>query len=268
MTGFGQASGYRNGIRVSVEIRSFNHRFFELTTHLPDGYAELDLKLKPFISQQLRRGKIIYSLRLETEEAKVHLNKKLAKIYLKDIQKLSQELSLDNQVGISEIIHLPGILNIHERKVASFRLWPLVREVSLKALNQVVASRRQEGQLIYSDLKGQVGQIVEQLRFIKDRMPKVIRDKQQTLPEGEMVPYLTSTDIHEELSRLGFHIRRFSQALRMIKTEAKPLDFMAQEMQREVNTLGAKSQDAMISQAVVVIKTSIEKMREQLQNAE
>jgi uncharacterized protein (TIGR00255 family) len=270
MTGFGRARGFiPSWGRVSLEIRSTNHRFLDIVLHLPEGFLYLEQRLKEAVGRRIKRGHII--CRLEVNPLKVKkpiLNKNLIKEYYLSLKQVAARLNLNEDININTLATLPGIWSVQSQSCSSLN-WDRVKPLVKKALDRLIKRRQQEGRVLYRDLVVRAQRTGEILGTIKRRFKKVIKQRLSLYKtEEEKNGFLRGSDINEEVVRLGSHLRNCTHCLNNKRAVGKELDFILQEMQREANTIGAKSVDAIISNKVIGMKSEIEKMREQVQNVE
>jgi len=271
MTGFG---GKEKNIpvlgTVSVEIRSTNHKFLEIVTHLPDGLISLEDKVKKEIELKIRRGRLTCVICLgRKSNQEIFINHRLLDEYVKVVGQITREYKLKDEVKVDTLINLPGVLSVSEKKFSVGELWPGIKKVLNSAINDLAVMRGKEGRVLFGHLKGQCDSLIKSVDFIHARFKKAIEEKISTFStDSEKASFLKDSDITEELQRLAFHARSFRQKLSKSGPIGKELDFICQEMQREANTTGAKSCDIQISSRVVQIKSEIEKLREQVQNVE
>lgn len=271
MTGFGSAEKEITPFgKVSAELRSTNHKFLDTVFHLPNGFLALEDKLKKEIEARLKRGRVTCVINIiPGQSGGVFINKPLLKNYLGTIKNIRDEFGLKDEVQLDTLIHLPGILSLAESKVPKERIWPGLKILVSQALEDLVKMREKEGRALGGYLKNYTRAISHNLKAIRAIFKKVIKDKIKPLKtDEERLSFLKEADIAEEAERLGFHIRNFQNKLAKNSPIGKELDFICQEMQREANTIGAKSVSASISTRVVQIKSLIEKLREQVQNIE
>lgn len=270
MTGFGTATAnIAPWGRVTMDVRSINHRFLDIVFHMPSGFACAEDELKRDIEKRLARGRITCAVNFNGGLAqKVSVNKVLLKQYYLELKKARDELNIKEEISINTLMHLPGLWSVEDIKAGKGSL-PGIKALMKKALDELTAGRIREGAQIYRDLMGRCKMIEATLAQIGTRYKKVLEQKASELGSpDEQNGFLKSADITEELVRLGFHIKSAKLKLNGSQAVGKELDFVAQEMQREINTVGAKSVDAAVSGKVVQIKSEIEKIREQLQNVE
>ncbi len=271
MTGFGCREADVDAVgRISVELRCTNHKFVETVFHLPEGALFLEDKLKREIESRITRGRIFCSVNIKGHLAQgVVVNRKLLKHYLQELHRLKKEFNLDNDLSLDSLIRLPGVLVLKDDKPAGAHIWEELKPVFLQALIYLLAARRKEGRALAKLLKARSVLLKKDLVFIKRRFTVAVKNKLKNiqLPE-EKAAFLKNADIAEEVDRLHFHINNFGHKISLGGAVGKELDFITQEMQRETNTLAAKSFDLEISGRAVGMKSQIEKIREQVQNIE
>ena len=271
MTGFGAREKTVPSLgKVSVELRSSNHKFLDIVYHMPEGFLSLEDKFKNEISGKVKRGRITCSVNIAPEQgAGVIINKELIKRYLSELKKIRSEFGIDGEINLNTLIHLPNVLSVQSVEVSKDSSWPFLKALFNQALDDLVKMRQKEGRGLQVYLKARAASIKTHLEKIEVRFKIAIRIKLARLTsDEERSSFLKSSDIGEEVQRLEFHVRNFIDKLSKSGPVGKELDFIAQEMQRETNTIGAKSCDVLISSRVVNIKSQIEKIREQLQNVE
>jgi uncharacterized protein (TIGR00255 family) len=270
MTGFGKAEKNTPWGRIHLELRSLNHRFLEIVFHLPEHFVALEEDLKNIISGRVRRGRVLCSLNFEPSTNVTSINIGLAKSYVKELRRLKQVLGLKKEeIKLETILSLPGLLSVSGDKRLLEKIAPQIKHLLRQALAKLIYMRQQEGRAIVRDFRRRLGMITKELESIKLRIKKVIAEKRKTFssPE-EFSAFLKDSDISEEVVRMNFHLKNFSSQITKPASDGKELDFIAQELQREINTVSAKSVDALISTSAVKIKSQVEKLREQLQNVE
>ena len=271
MTGFGSKEAQVPGLgRVRVEIRSTNHKFLETMLHLPEGFLSLEEKIKKEIESRVTRGRITCALNGGGgQAAQVSINKGLLKNYILAMRAIKKEFRIKNEVGMDTLIRLPGVLSLAQEPLPKASSWPRLKRLLSQAVVEFLAMRSKEGRALQGYLQSRAKALTGNLGVIKARFNKVVKSKlAQVQSEEEPSSLLKDTDISEEIERLAFHIKNFIAKLNRGGTIGKELDFIAQEMQRETNTIGAKCCDTVISAQMIQIKSQIEKIREQLQNIE
>ncbi|MCM8771380.1 MAG: YicC family protein [Candidatus Omnitrophica bacterium] len=269
MTGFGASAKHLKGMgRLELQLRSINHRFLEIVFHLPEELLYLEDVLRRFICQYLSRGRITCVLKLNGTASEVSIfdETKLLRYY-KQLKRLNKKIGLESALSLDLLLSLPGVVTTRPK----YKDIPVaqIKDLFRCALNKLIRQRKKEGQALYQDLKQRLHKLHFYLAKLETRFQDVIEERAQAfvLPE-EKATFLKNTDITEELVRIKFHLRNFAREMEREKAQGKELDFIAQELSREANTVSAKSIDAWVSSYVVKIKSEIDKIREQLQNVE
>ena len=289
MTGFGDATAERDGTHYSVEIRSLNNRFFKPVIKLPETLAGLEPELESMLREKLGRGSITFTLKMrsDTAEAAYHLNTAALKSYLEQLQAVK---GLDRlvQIDLASLVQLPGVCQEPRDdtdELASHG--PVVRELTTKAIEKLDVMRRREGQGLFQELMRHVNVISTNLESIAKLAPTVVEDYHKRLSQRvstllsqaeiqvsqvdlikEVAVFAERADVAEEVQRLGSHLGAFEQACREGEHGGRKLDFIAQEMLREANTIASKANDAQIARHIVEIKGAIDRLKEQVQNVE
>lgn len=291
MTGFGREHIVANGREIIVEIRSVNHRYYEFNSRTPRAYGYLDEKLKSFLKSGISRGKVEVSVSIYNQEgtdAEIELNKPVAKGYLDALRNAADELDLDDDLVLSNIIRLPDVFTVVKKTEDEEVIWNEVRAVAQTALDRFVEMRTVEGVKMYEDISGRLDYIEETVGKIEAHQPSVAQsysdklyakimetlgsaeldsiDKQRVLTEVAI--FADKVAIDEETVRLRSHISQFRDLIKSDEPVGRKLDFLVQEVNREVNTIGSKANDLTITKMVVDLKAEIEKIREQIQNIE
>ena len=288
MTGFGREHVVANGREIIVEIRSVNHRYYEFTARTPRSYGYLDEKLKAFLKNGISRGKVEASVTIYNQEgtdAEIELNESVAKGYLQALRCSAETLELDDDLTLTSIMRLPDIFTVVKKTDDEEVIWNEVKAVAQVALDRFVEMRNIEGQKMYDDISSRldfieqtVGKIEAQSPTVsenyRDRLYAKIKevlgdrniDEQRVLTEVAI--FSEKVAIDEETVRLRSHIAQFRDLIQSSEPVGRKLDFLVQELNREVNTIGSKAQDLSITKMVVDLKSEIEKIREQIQNIE
>ena len=288
MTGFGRAERVTEGMSVTVEIRSVNHRYFEFSSRTPRAYGYLDEKLKNFLQSCISRGKVDVNLWIETVDrpgSEVLINHSLAESYVKALKELAERYDLRDDVTAGSLARYPDILTVHHEPEDEELVWNIVRSVTDEALAAFVAMREREGAKLREDVLSRAETILENVTFIEERSPKTVKehmdkvearmrelldgaavDEQRLLTEAAV--YADKIAVAEETVRLRSHFEQLVQLMNSSDSIGRKLDFLVQEINRETNTIGSKSGDLSITRKVVDIKAEIEKIREQIQNIE
>ncbi len=271
MTGFGGREALIAPLgKVCVELRSSNHKFLETVFHLPQGYLSLEGRIKKEIEKKIRRGRLTCAVNIiGARPAKVFINKELLRDYLSELNQIRDKFQVSGEVGIGTLVHLPGILSLEEDSVSAASIWPRLKILLAGALEDLLKARRKEGRALQGYLRRRADALKISLGVIRERFKRAVKDRVKLIDKAEeRSAFLKESDITEEIERLAYHFRNFKSRLSKSGLAGKELDFIAQEMQREANTLAAKSFDLVISGRIVQIKSQIEKIREQVQNIE
>jgi len=291
MTGHGAAHLRQNGIAVSVELRTVNNRYYKLVLRTSDGYASLESRIDDVMRQEIRRGTVQVDVRIERETVAddYQLNEVALASYLRQLEQLRQRMQLDKAaIRLEQLLVLPGVV----REQALSRLdvdhvWPCVEVALRQSLEGLSQMRREEGRAMGEDLAENCRMILRELDAVGQLAPRVIEgyrhrltEKLNKLLEGygvtveaaevvrEVGLLAERSDVSEEIVRLRSHLEQFVAIMDAAESNGRKLEFVTQEMFREVNTIGSKSNDAQIARHVVEIKAAIERIREMIQNVE
>ncbi|MCC6758616.1 MAG: YicC family protein [Candidatus Omnitrophica bacterium] len=269
MTGFGSADISFGKIKGGIEIKSQNHRYFDIVYYLPPGMSALEGLVRDFVNGQLERGRIMVSLKITDKPLQnISFNKDAVREYLRYTKILKTDFDLSGELKVSDLIRLPGVVEAREVVLEADEIWPAVKKGLDVALKSLVAMRVREGKALSKDMADILKRMTAEIKKIDARTKAILRDKKKTLSKEEFLSLQKGNDISEELTRLAHYIEEFKKHLQASGGVGKKLDFVAQEMQRETNTIGSKVQDRDVSNAVIALKSKIEKLREQAQNIE
>lgn len=271
MTGFGSSEANVPPLgKINVELRSVNHKFLECSIHLPEGLAYLEEKIKKELESKIKRGRVICSVNLAAEKApSVCINDKLLKNYLRAFKDIRKNYGIKDDISLNTLIGLPGVLGFGENGFSRAEVWHKIKALFHKALADLSKTRAKEGRSTFQYLKNRQESLTKDLVYIKARFKKALAGKVKSMVSDEdKANFINNSDISEEIARLMFHAGNFRNKITKNGPIGKELDFIAQEMQREANTLAAKSFDIAVSSKVVQVKSTIEKIREQAQNVE
>ncbi|BCS53597.1 YicC/YloC family endoribonuclease [Geobacter sp. SVR] len=290
MTGYGKGEELSERGRFTVEIRSVNHRYGEISVRMPRSFLSLENEVKKLVAAVLKRGKIDVTVQWEEAGGAVAMPQAdlaLARGYAELFRSLSSELGLNGDVPLNLVLAQKGVLR--ETAVAAAidetEYLPQLAAAVNAAVASIDAMRAREGQALHDDLSARRRQLSASVAQISDRAPRVVEEYRQKLKlrldqlldgvEMDLVRLAQEValmadrgDVTEELVRLSSHFAQFDEALSLAEPVGRKLDFLMQEMNREVNTIGSKSSDTEITTLVVAIKAEMEKMREQVQNVE
>ncbi len=296
MTGFGDVSDQVEGIHYWVELRSLNNRYFKASIRLPEEIAGLEAELETQLRHRLSRGSITLNRQDAHRRRRRHSTRStrpalLAYLdHLETIQtKLQSRARAPSTSTLTALLAMPGVLQPSDEELLAPRSRPILAKMVDQACARMEAMRRSEGQAIAQDLLAQRRAILDRLEIIRQRAPQVIEEYHQRLRTRvddlmaraelkvderdlvrEIAIFAERSDISEEISRLGGHLDQFEQIIGSDKSDSagRTLDFLAQELLREANTIASKSNDAVISRAIVEVKGAIDRIKEQVQNVE
>lgn len=286
MTGYGRAEGREKEVTLSVEIRSVNHRHASVVVRLPRLLTAQEESLKKVLQNRFERGRIDVSVNLNgsgASEKQLVLNLEAAADYHKMLTTLKKTLDLAGEIDITLMSQFRDVITVKERNTPSAALETLLNQTFSRAMTALEKMRKHEGKALVRDLKMRLQNITKSLTVVKKQEKGVLHARQQRLQTRiaeltggievdpirlaqEIAIFAERSDISEERTRLAAHIDQFKSLLKTGGILGRTLDFLIQEMFREVNTLGAKSGDQTISMNVLAIKSELEKMREQVQN--
>lgn len=289
MTGYGRWQEIVNGRDILVEIRSVNHRYYEFSSRLSRAFGYLEEKLKTFIKGSIARGKVEVSVsinNLNGREACIKADKIMAAGYINALREVNTELGLKDDLTLSRLIKFSDIFTVQKIADNEEEIWNDVRGVAETALNKFVAMRENEGEVLKEDLLRKLDYIEEMRLKVEEEAPQTLSayrerlyeklkevlgdtniDQQRILTEAAI--FADKIAVDEETVRLQSHIKQFRELI-STSTESvgRKLDFLVQEINREINTIGSKAQDLEITKFVVDMKSEVEKIREQIQNIE
>lgn len=288
MTGYGRAQKILNGRDILVEIRSVNHRYYEYSSRIPRTYSYIDEKLKALLKNSISRGKVEAAVtinNIEGKDTEIAINKGVAEGYVAALRSVSEELGLTDDLSLSKLIKLPDIFTIQKTPDDEEQVWNDVAEVAQEAVAKFVEMRSTEGERLKNDITDKADGILRMVMEVEKLSPLTVEnyrnrlykkltevlegkdiDEQRILTEAAVFSEKIAVD--EETVRLRSHISQLKNMLGSDEAVGRKLDFIVQEMNREVNTIGSKAQDLNITKIVVDMKAEIEKIREQIQNIE
>jgi uncharacterized protein (TIGR00255 family) len=289
MTGFGDATAERDGTHYAVEIRSLNNRFFKPVIKLPDNLSGLEPELETVLREKLGRGSVTYVLkmRLDSAEAAYHINIPALQAYVEQLQSVPGIGRLV-QIDLAGLVQLPGVCQEPRDESDEIdRHGGIIRDLTLKAIEKLQAMRQREGKTLFTELLKHIAVIAAELKRIAARAPLVVEDYHKRLQQRvnqllakaelrvnesdmirEVAVFAERADIAEEIQRLTSHLGAFEEAATKDDHAGRKLDFIAQEMLREANTIASKANDAAIARSIVEIKGTIDRLKEQVQNLE
>lgn len=290
MTGYGRGDCSQDGFKITVELSSVNRKQSEISVNLPREMEMLEARIRDSINRHIARGRLTVRVSLHTSTnvaaARMHVNVPLAKAYARELARLAAQLKLEGPVTLDQIARAPGVLQTDEQIAEEEDFWPAVETALNKAIHAMLAMRRREGEHLAEDLATRIATMRKATDKIQKRAPSVAKRHREQLIDRiknaglgapaedderllkEIVYFADRSDISEELTRLQSHFKQFEDCRKAKEPVGRMLDFLAQEMNREVNTIGSKANDSLISREVVTLKAEVEKFREQAQNVE
>lgn len=289
MTGFGRGEASGHGYNFTVELKSVNHRFFEASIRIPRNMISFEERIRKLLQEKIQRGRIDVFVNIkETEEKKrlVKLDKDLVLSYDKTLKELALTLKTSYETDIYRLTSLPEVLTVEDEEMDLELLWETLSEAVSEALVGFIEMRKIEGEKLVKDLLKRLNIISNEKEQIAGFSETMVPEYQERLREriqlllgensvvdearlaNEVAIFADRVSITEELVRLQSHLDQARQALRGTDPVGRKLDFLVQEMNREINTIGSKANNLNIAQHVVEVKSELEKIREQVQNLE
>ena len=288
MTGFGRFETANKERKLIVEIKSVNHRYSDISVRLPKKLGFLENEIRALLKEYISRGKVDVSILYEdyTEgKSCVNYNEKLALEYWENLNKLSRTLMLENDVTISDLARYPDVFTLEEQQVDADKIGELIKEGVAQAAKQFVESRLAEGEHLKQDLYAKTELLLKWITCIEERYPQMMKEYREKLANKvqevlddkqideavlatELIVYADKVCVDEETVRLRSHIKNLRATMDQGENIGRKLDFIAQEMNREANTILSKANDIEVSNLAIDLKTEIEKIREQIQNIE
>jgi uncharacterized protein (TIGR00255 family) len=288
MTGYGRGESDRGGAKISVEINSVNRKQSDIVINLPRELSALEPRVRQVVSERLARGRtnvVVICDQSAQVSRKLALDGALARSYHDGMRSLQKELGVAGDITIGMILQAPGVLRFAEDSLAPNEIWPALEEALGSALGELVKMREREGKHLAKDLIRRLKVLRQELKEVGKKHPAIAEKYRAALLERiskaglkllpnddrlikEVAFFADRSDVSEELIRLESHLAQFAHHLRKDEPVGRTLEFITQEISRELNTLGAKAGDAEISRHVVACKSEVEKIREQIQNLE
>lgn len=287
MTGYGRGQAAVEGLEVTVEIKSVNHRYFDFSIRTSRGYSFIEDKMKAYVQQRASRGKIdvFVTINSQTAVPDIAVNEEFAGKYVAALKKLAELYDLRDDISVNSVSRNSDVFIMTASEQDEEQIWQTVKDATDIALDSFVAMREAEGEKLAADVNNRLEFIKQKVEFIEKRSPETLKlyrerleQKMRELLEERAVDearLLTETAIFadkiavdEETVRLRSHMSQLAKMLNSNEAIGRKIDFTVQEMNRETNTIGSKAQDIEIANTVVDIKAEIEKIREQIQNIE
>ena len=290
MTGYGRGECARDGFKITVELGAVNRRQSEISVNLPRELELLESPVREAIHARIARGRVTARITVHAGEGKacaqMHINKRLAAAYADELAKLAKQLKLSDGVTLDQIVRAPGVFQSDAELVEADKIWPAIEKALKQALAALLKMREREGSHLATDLATRVSIMRKSVEKVRKQAPQTAENYRKQLVERvktagidniaanderllkEIVLFADRADIAEELTRLQSHFQQFDDCRKSPEPVGRTLDFLAQEMNREINTIGSKANDAVISREVVILKAELERFREQAQNVE
>lgn len=288
MTGFGRGEALGEGKKFTVELKSVNHRFSEVMLRLPRGMISLEEKARRYIQSRLARGRIDGFITVENCGEKtpaVKVDKALAASYYKAMEELLNDLGISSEIKPEHLLALPNVVSVEEPPEDIDSFWPVLEQALTQAVDRLLEMREVEGIRLQEDLSARLDQIRNITGDIEKRAPGVVEEYRLKLTQrlqewindstidpnrlmAEVVIFAERSSITEEIVRLYSHVAQAGETLKLEEPIGRKLDFLLQEMNREINTIASKASDLQIAKESVNIKSELEKIREQVQNLE
>jgi uncharacterized protein (TIGR00255 family) len=290
MTGFGEAQVQNEGLTISVELRSVNHRYLKVSVRSGEGYGSIEPQIEKLVRNVVRRGTVYVNLRIQREQSPndFAVNTDVLDAYQAKLQAWCETVGREERVPIESLLSLPGVVSDKSKNSVDLEEdWPPVEQALNVALESFNTMREEEGQAMKVDFEENLAAIAKHLAEIEKLAPLVVEAYSKRLKERldsildqynlqvepadflkEVALYAERGDIAEEVVRLKSHLEQFSQVMDFKESSGRKLEFLTQEMFRETNTIGSKSNDIEIARHVIEIKSAVERMREMVQNVE
>ena len=288
MTGFGRGEAERDGYRMTVEIKTVNHRYFEPTIRMSRKLGQLEGEVRRVVKDSISRGKtdiyVTYE-NLSDEQGVVKVNKALLKNYVEALREAGAELEMKDTLSVGDILRFPEVLSTEAAQEDMDLLWSVLEEAIQKALENLNAMREKEGEHLKNDILEKIAELENCRAELVEAAPTVVEHYKEKLHarldelvergnlepgrlEAEVTVFADKCCIDEELTRLDSHFKQYRQTLDLAEPVGRKLDFLTQELNRETNTIASKANALAISKVALRMKNEIEKIREQIQNLE
>ena len=288
MTGFGRCEAVTDECKISVEIKAVNHRYLDLSIKMPKKFNYFEAAMRTLLKDYIQRGKVDVFITYEDyteDQVSLKYNSTLAAEYMKNFEKMAEQFGLEDDVTVSMLSRCPEVLTMEQVPEDEEHMWAMLQEVLKGAAENFVETRLREGENLKNDLIGKLDYMLELVDFIEERSPIIMKDYRERLENKvkelledkqiddariatEVTIFADKICVDEETVRLRSHIKATKDALEAGGSIGRKLDFNAQEMNREANTILSKANDLEISDTGINLKTDIEKVREQIQNIE
>ncbi|MCR5743575.1 MAG: YicC family protein [Lachnospiraceae bacterium] len=288
MTGFGRGEATGTLGKVSVEMKSVNHRYLDLNIKMPRKFNPLEGNIRTYIKDKIARGKVDIYINYEDfseDNVNIKYNRAIAKEYMDYFEQIHEEFGIENDVRVSRLASMPEVFSMEQAEDDEEGLWHLLSEALDVAVDKFITVRNNEGEQLKNDLLGKLDYMNSLVDQVEERYPDILADYRNRLTQkmqeilgntgidenriaAEVVIYADKCCVDEETVRLRSHIKQVGDALQSDDSVGRKLDFLVQEMNREANTMLSKSTDMSLTDVAINLKTEIEKVREQIQNIE
>lgn len=288
MTGFGRCENHQGSRKFTVEMKAVNHRYFDVSIKMPKKLSFFEAAIRNVLKQYVQRGKLDVFITYEDyaeENVALKYNEELAGQYLKYFRQMAEKFGLKDDISVSSLGRCPEVFTMEEQDIDEEEIWAELKKAVEGACVQFVKAREQEGEALKTDLLDKLERMDENVTLIEDRYPQIVSEYRSRLEEkvkellgdlqidegriaAEVVIFSDKICTDEETVRLTSHIATMKEALIAGGSIGRKLDFIAQEMNREANTILSKANDLATSNVAIDLKTEIEKVREQIQNIE
>lgn len=288
MTGYGRSEKVSEECRLVVEIKSVNHRYFDLNLKIPRIFNRFEASIRAILKEYIERGKVDLFVSYEDyagSQNTLTYHRALAEAYVRYCREISTEFGLENDLSASMVAGFPDVITAEDSEIDEEKLWEMLSEGIREACAALRSARETEGENLKQDLLKKLSEMRSSVSLIEERSPQIVEEYRNTLKQkiaelvgenvldenriaAEVTIYADRICVDEEMVRLHSHIDTMEQDLRRGGAVGRKLDFLAQEMNREANTTLSKSSDPEVSDSAIFLKTTIEKIREQVQNIE
>lgn len=288
MTGYGHCESVTKEYKVTVEIKSVNHRYCDMSIKLPKKFNALESKIRGIMKQYANRGKIDVYINFDNyadSDVKVQYHEKIAADYVNAARRAAESFCLETDLTGAALVRFPEVISLEEDSADAESFFPAIEEAVKAAGQQFLEARKIEGEHLQKDILAKLDYISDLVSFVEERSPKLLKEYREKIQNKvaeflgddkidesvlatELIIYADKVCVDEETVRLRSHINNMSATLLKDEPIGRKLDFIAQEMNREANTILSKANDKELSQNAIELKTEIEKIREQIQNIE
>ncbi len=269
MTGFGASTFSVGKVKGLIEVKSVNHRYLDLSFYLPMGFGAVENKIREMLAKELSRGRVTITVKItDKPNQEVFFNEEMIDEYLLHAKSIEKKYKLTNNLTLADLIRMPGVVDVKEVFVEAAEMWPSVEKGLKQALKGLKVMREREGKSLLADISDKLKRMAAKIKAIEKRTLVILKEERQKMKPEEFSSFQKSIDVNEEIARFSHYIEEMKDLLKAVVPVGKKLDFIAQEMQRETNTIGSKLQDEMVSNEVISLKSKIEKIREQGNNVE